>query len=223
MDQELDTIEVGTAINREGVTFAIAKRARRSFPLALLKQITMHDGCSGETILANEVMLFEVVNLLVGYSAWEAAKFVEVKTRPEPDYVHAIVKGPGPHPTIEELIDKSSLGTPKAKAARARTSPEVAKKIVKRANSLAAFSRALDDKPGPANAYHVGTQFGKLRAVRMIMSSLNAVAEEFEVHGRKLHGPQTIENAHYLRGVNDGFKQAAQVLRDAVGQLGRLF
>lgn len=42
-------------------------------------------------------------------------------------------------PTIEELIERSSLGTPGAKALRARTPPEVAEAIVARAGEDPAY------------------------------------------------------------------------------------
>ena len=220
MDQDLETIEVNTATSREGVTFALFPRHKRSFPLATLDRITMCDGSGGATVLANEVMLFEVVNLLTGNAAWEAAEFKEYEERPEDDRVLAIVKGPGPHPTIEELISTSSLRTSRVVASRAP--PEMVEKIVKRANSLAGLPK-LPSVSGPTNAYHVDTQLGKLRAVRVIMGALNAVADEFETRGRMAPGPQRIETAHHMRGVNDGFRQAAQVLRDVVTQLGQMF
>lgn len=92
---DLKPIEVITATNREGVTFALSLDVRRSFPLATLNRVTFCDGQGGATVLANEARLYEIVNMLTGNSAWDVAVFKEYERRPTPDRIHSIVKGPG--------------------------------------------------------------------------------------------------------------------------------
>lgn len=53
-----------------------------------------------------------------------------------------------PEPTIEELIERSSLGTPGAKALRARTPPETAADIVARAAEQPAYRTPVQPPHG---------------------------------------------------------------------------
>ena len=92
---EMEILRVNLGSDLRGVTFALADRTKG------LVQMTLVDGQRGKSIMDDEAMLYDVVSLLTRGAAWDCAHFYDLGLGDEPV---AIVKGPGPCPTIEELI-----------------------------------------------------------------------------------------------------------------------